>query len=119
MKQLFAVAFSGLFAACASAPPPTEQMALARSAIEDAQGAGAPESAPRELNAARVRLDEARRAGEANDNDVARRLAEEAEADAKLAAAKARSTRATAAVTAVQDSLRTLREELDRASRAP
>jgi len=103
-------------AACTGMPPPTGQFAVTRTAIDDAQSAGAPRHAPVELNAARSKLGQAERAVVQGDNDLAHRLAEQAEADAKLAAARARSTSAQEAVAAVQDSIRTLREELSRAA---
>jgi hypothetical protein len=101
-------------AACASAPVPNEQIAAGRAAVEVAQSAGAGQYAPAELNAARDKLERAQQAIRADDNLTARRLAEAAEADARLAHAKSTSARSQAAVEEIERSLSTLQEELRR-----
>lgn len=117
---MLAAAVLGLGACASAPPPPTEQLAVTRAAIEEAQTAGATERAPVEMQAARRKLDESRRAVVEDDNARARRLAEQAEADARLAAAKARSSRSQEAVAALQASIRTMRDELARdAATAP
>jgi hypothetical protein len=50
----------------------------------------------------------------AEDNTLARRLAEQSLAEAQLAAAKAESTKARNAASELQESIRVLREELAR-----
>ena len=94
--------------ACASAPPPTTQMAVSSAAVERASGPSAAE-APAELASARQKIVRANQLLVAKDNAGARRLAEEAEADAALAEARARETRSEAALNEVRDSIRQLR----------
>ncbi len=105
-----------VLSACASVPPPTEQLAVSRTAIEEAQTAGAGKHAPVELASAREKLEQARRAVQDEQNERARMLAEQAEADAKLAAMRARSAQSQETIAALQESIRTLRNELDRAA---
>ncbi len=102
-------------AGCASTPPaPTEQFALGRAAVADAVSAGAPELAPSALRSAQDNLDRANAALTAGKTVDARRFAEDAEADAKLAAATARSRKAERALAEVESGIRALREELVR-----
>ena len=107
-----------LLSACASVPPPTEQLAAGRSALNSAQQAGAPQYAPVELAQARTKLQDAEAAMRAEEFEVARRLAEEASADAALAQARAGSARARQAAQQVDESIRTLRSELERSTAA-
>ena len=100
--------------ACATTPPPTAQIAVSEKAVQDAVSADAPQLAPVELRNAQVKLDAAKTAMNQSDYDKAQRLAEEAQADADLAAAHARSVKAERAAAQVQDSVRALRSELSR-----
>ena len=99
-----------------AAPAPGEQVAVARAAVADAVSAGGAEFAPLALRGAQDKLDRANAAMAAGANRDARRWAEEAEADARLAAATARATKAERAVTEVQSGIRALQEELARNS---
>lgn len=102
-------------AGCSSVPPPREQMAMAHKAVERA--GGTPEVvalAPVELERARGKIDAAGRAMARGDHADARRLADEAEADARAAEARAASLKADRALADVNQSLRSLREELAR-----
>ena len=72
-----------VLAACATEPPPTAQLAAARAAVD--QAAPGASYAPRELAAAQTKLKEAQAALARGDNLQARRLAQEAEVDARLA----------------------------------
>src|SRR3569623_1689508 len=101
---------SVLFAGCASIPPPTDQLAVTRAAVTDATTA----AAPVELKSARDKLDEAEKAMNSKDFERAKRLAEEAQVDAKLAETKANAAKAHKAVESAQESNRVLREELQR-----
>jgi len=103
-------------AGCASVPAPTEQMALSRAAVSEAQSAGAPEFAPVELRSAQAQLEEARTAFQGENYVAARRLAERAEVDAKLAETKARSAKANRAVAELRQGIEALREEIERKS---
>lgn len=102
-----------LLAACASTPPPSEQLAVGRAAVERATGPAAAE-APTELAAARDKISRANVAFAKENYVLARQLAEQAEADATLAEAKARSVRADRALAEVRAGIRQLREEMDR-----
>ena len=79
-------------AACASAPPPATELASARAAIEHAGPIGA-HYAPAELAAAQSKLERAEQAMARGDHVLARRLAEEAEVDARFAWAMAENER--------------------------
>jgi hypothetical protein len=71
------------------------------------------------MRLARDKLARANVAMAAKEYDVARSLAEEAEVDAQLAAAKARSGRSTKAAAELQDASRALREEMNRQPQQP
>jgi hypothetical protein len=101
-----------LLSACASAQPPTAQLAVAGSTLSDAERAGAVRDAPVELNLARQKLAAAQAATRQENYDEARRLATEAEADAKLAEVKTRATLAEQSAAAVQRGATTLQREL-------
>jgi hypothetical protein len=104
-------------AGCASVPPPTEQMAVSRSAIANAVSAGGAEYAPVEMRAAQDKMDRAGRAMQKEEFQDARWLAEEAQADARLAEKKAGSAKAQKAASVSQDDIRVLREEMNRKSK--
>jgi hypothetical protein len=103
-----------LAAGCASTPAPTEQIAVSQAAVNDAVAAGAPEYAALELTLARDKMTAASNAVANKDYELARRLAAEAEVDARLARGKANAARAQKAANAVQEDIRVLREELNR-----
>jgi hypothetical protein len=85
--------------------------------VTDAVAAGGSQFAPVEMNAARDKIARANKAMAAKDYKLARSLAIEAQADAKLAQSKANSTKAQQASDALQDDIRVLNEELDRAGK--
>jgi septal ring factor EnvC (AmiA/AmiB activator) len=118
LKILAAFALSGaaLLAGCASVPPPTEQMALAKAAVTRATSAGGNEFAPVEMKSAIDKLDAADRAIGAKDYDRARQLAEQAQVDARAAEARAQNAKAQKALAETQESNRVLREEINRKS---
>jgi len=95
-------------------PPPNAQMAVAGSAVSKAENAGAVQYAPVELNSAREKLNRAQKAFDEEEYARARRFSEEAEVDANLAFAKARSANAQEAVAELQKTIRTLQEEMER-----
>lgn len=105
-----------LLAACASVPAPTEQMAVSTSAIANAASAGGAQYAPVELASARQKLERASLAMDKKDYVLARQLAEEAQADARLAEKTAESAKARKAAAVVQDDVRVLHEEINRKS---
>ena len=71
------------------------------------------------MAAARDKLNRANAAFAAKEFPLAKRLAEEAEADATLAEARSRSARSARALTEVRDGIRMLREEIGRQPVAP
>jgi uncharacterized protein DUF4398 len=101
---------------CASAPVPTEQLAVSRSAVDSATTAGGTEFAPLELKAARDKLEAANKAVAEENYEKAAMLASEAQVDAKLAETKAQSAKAQKAVAETQDNLRTMLQEVNRNS---
>ena len=102
-----------ILSACASTPPPIGQLAVGKAAVERATGPSAAE-APLALASARDKIGRANVAYAGKDYDLARRLAEQAEADATLAEAQARSVRSDRALTEVREGIRQLREEMAR-----
>lgn len=101
-------------AGCAGVPAPTEQMAVSRAAVANAVSAGGPEYAAVEMRTAQEKMDRASRAMEKEEYTIARRLAEEAQADARLAEKKAHSAKAEKAAGVTQEDIRVLREEMNR-----
>lgn len=101
-----------LLGACASkGPPPDGAMASARAALTQAEASGAGQLAPVELLAVRDKVAKAEAAVRNEEYDQARRLADEATADAMLAERKARAERARRAVTELQRSNAALQQE--------
>jgi hypothetical protein len=103
-----------IFIAGCAGNPPTEQMAVSKVAVSNASSAGGNEFAPIQLRSAMEKMDAAERAMTAEDYVLARQLAEEAQVDAQLAAATARSAKAQKAASALQEDNRVLRKEIDR-----
>lgn len=118
-KYLAATAIGcvAVIAGCASAPAPTEQMAVSKSAIANAVSAGGSEHAAVEMTSAQEKMNRASLAMAREDYDTARSLAEEAQADARLAEKKAHSEKAQKAANVMQDDIRVLREEINRKSK--
>ncbi len=107
-------ASTALLAACASVPPPKEQLAVTETEFRNAQSTGAATTASVELERARAKISEARAAIKDEDNARARRLLEEAEVDARRAAAKANADRADKALAELRESIRALEQEAAR-----
>lgn len=103
-----------LLAACASAPIPKEQLAVAEAAVRQASSANTGEGAPMELRVAIDKLAAARAAVAAGDMVRARQLAEQTELDARVAELHAQTTRSRKAAEESQNAARALSEELDR-----
>jgi hypothetical protein len=117
-KLLCAIAAMLALGACASQKTPaTADVAVSRAAVENATSAGAADLAPAEMQSARDKLMRANQALAAKDYGVARDLANQASVDAKLAQSKANSAKASNAADELQQSIRVLREELDRNSK--
>lgn len=75
---------------CASLPPPTTQLNAADAAVVEAREVRADQLAPEQLRAAQNRLAAAKEMMAGKDYELARQLAEQAEADAELAVALSR-----------------------------
>lgn len=107
-----------LTAACSSLKTPaTADVAVSKAAVENATGAGGGEFAPVEMKSAREKMALANTAMAAKDYKLAIDLATQAQADARLAQGKANSAKAQMASDALQNDIRVLREELDRANK--
>lgn len=103
-----------VLAGCASTPAPTSQMAVAEAAVATAKSSNTSEHAPGELQVAIAKLTSARDALARKDYDAARRYAEQAELDARVAQVRAQSVSARKAAQESQEAARVLREELNR-----
>lgn len=115
---LFSIVAGAVLTGCASQDlePPVAQMARAEAAIENAEQAGARDTAPLELQSARSHLSQAQRATSREEYQEALWLAEKAEADAELAEAKARTDREYETVAELKEGIRVLEDELQRQS---
>jgi hypothetical protein len=96
--------------------PATADVAVSQAAVGNASSAGGAEFAPVEMRSAREKIALANQAMAAKDYKRADDLANQAQADAKLAQSKADSAKAQLAANALQDDIRVLREELSRAN---
>jgi hypothetical protein len=96
--------------------PPTEQMAVSKLAVNAATSAGGNEFAPLPMRSAMEKMDAAEYAMGQEDYPLAKQLAEQAQVDAQLAAAAARSAKAQKAAGALQEGNRVLRQEINRSS---
>ena len=104
-------------AACASdKAPATADVAVSRAALANATSAGAADLAPAEMQSAREKLMRANQALAAKDYKTAQDLATQASADAQLAQSKANSAKATTAADELQQNIRMLRDEVNRAN---
>jgi len=104
-----AIAFA--IVACASAPLPTDKLAIAQSSIERAEQAQARQFAQVELDQARNKLAAARTAVDKHEPEEASRMADQADIDAQLAESTARAKRQELLAAEVDASLRELRDE--------
>lgn len=114
LRAIGTVSVIAVVSACAGVPPPTEQMAVSKSAIANAMSAGGSEFAPVEMRAAQDKMDRANLAMGKEDYAIARGLAEQAQVDARLAEKKAESAKAQKAASVVKEDTRVLSDELNR-----
>lgn len=103
-----------LVAGCASTPPPTEQIAISKTAVDNASSDGGDEYAPLQLKTAKEKLDAAEQAMVAKKYVLAKQLAEEAQVDAELAVAISRSDKNKKAADTVKEDSSVLHQEIDR-----
>lgn len=101
--------------ACASAPP-KEELSTADAAIQDADRAGAAQYEPELLSSARTKLNRANKDVANEENDDARRMAEEARAEAILASAKTEALKQDKQVNEMQKAIEALKQETSRIS---
>ena len=92
------------------------QLATSREAVDQAQIAGAEQTAPTEFGAAVDKLKQARAAADKRKKDDAMRLAQEAQVDANLARAKTNSAQARLAAAELAKSNQLLYEQINRAN---
>lgn len=104
----------GIITACGSTNPPTQELTETRMVIEQAEQVGAQEYAPLEIRDAGTKLEQARIAVDDKEYDKALRLLEHARVDAELAQIKALSAKSQQAAAELKESIRVLKEELDR-----
>lgn len=110
-RTLTALVGAGLLAAgCASVPEPKGELANADLALRKAEAVNAAELAPLDARLAREKLEKAKLEQSEGKNLDARRLAEQAEVDALVAEAKARSTRVQRATEEKQNQVDLLRK---------
>ncbi|WP_298212084.1 DUF4398 domain-containing protein [Acidovorax sp.] len=107
----------GALAACSSTPAPTEQIAVTRTTVNRVAAAPAvATSAPVQLQQAREKFIQAEKAMAKEDYVTARRLAAEAEVDARVAETRTNAASNAANLAQVQDGIRALQEEINRRS---
>lgn len=102
---------------CASKIVPVETISNAEMAINVAKESNAVINAPLELKIAEDKLISARIAVDKEDFENARRLAEQALADAKLAETKSLSIKSKKRAQEMQDSINALKSEIERKQR--
>lgn len=112
---VYTLVLVGLGGCAADAPPPQEQLAQAEQAVDTAGQSNASEFAALELRTAEDKLEQARQAMQDEDYVKARRLAEAAQVDARLAERKAQSQSTINAAQELSTSIETLRRESERA----
>lgn len=100
-------------AACATTDAPEREIGAARAMVSQARPLAA-QDAPQQLAEAQLKLARAEAAMQGGRHEQARILAQQAEADAKLALSMADRARAQRTAAEVQDANRTLRQEMER-----
>lgn len=97
---------------CASAVAPNEQIELTRSAVNRAVSADATQYAPVEMRAAQDKLSAMDRALGEKDLKTVRSLAEQAEADARLAERKAQARKTSEQLLDARKGIEVLKQEM-------
>jgi major membrane immunogen (membrane-anchored lipoprotein) len=93
------------------------QIETTSATVKQAEEAGARDFAPIELRLAEQKLEKARSALKNKEYDRALRLSQQSEVDAGLAEAKSRTAKAEKAVDELQQSIRTIQSEINRATK--
>lgn len=99
---------------CASTKPPTDKLTRTQVAINQAEQVGARDYAPLEIREAKKKLEKAQELIEQKKYEQAARLSDEAEVDAQLAEAKTVSGKAQKAVRELRESIKALKQEIER-----
>jgi hypothetical protein len=107
-RRLLAMIVLSTLAACASIPPPVQDVAEAERAVQAAADAGAGTVAPAEFEKARGKLEAAKSALQAQQHLKARQLAEQALVDAELAQVTAEAEAGARAATEIRAQIRDL-----------
>jgi hypothetical protein len=111
LKLATLVLGSSLVLAGCAGNPPSEQYAVTQSAVNSAVSAGGTEFAALEMKSAQDKLKQAELAMHDKKYDEARRLAEQAEWDARVAERKAQAAKAEKAVQDAKQGVQELRQE--------
>ena len=114
LPLLVLVASSLLFSGCSSVPKPIGEIASAKTLIESAETNEAGKYAPVALDRAKTKLKRAQKAMIEEEYLEAKQLADEAQADAKLASVKANSARSEDAAKKMNDTVKGMAQELER-----
>lgn len=101
-----------ILSACGSAPKPLPQIASAKTAIAAAEKIQASKYAIVELDRAQNKLILAEKTMQKGNNEEARRLAEQALAEAEYASAKTVATRVTTGAKEMEDSIHILKQQM-------
>jgi hypothetical protein len=101
---------------CATNPVADEKIAVAKTSLQRAEQAGAPQAAAVELATAREKLTRAEKANADHNLKPASELAEQANIDAQIAEATAQLERSHKAAAEFDASMRALRQEATRSS---
>ncbi|MGK9064561.1 DUF4398 domain-containing protein [Stutzerimonas chloritidismutans] len=117
VPKLAAVALGGLLLVGCAGNPPNEQFAVTESAVRSAVSAGGTEYAAVEMRAAQEKWKQAELEMQKENYDKARKLAEQAEWDARVAERKAQAAKAKRAVEEANKGIEDLREESMRGTR--
>ncbi|HSX70728.1 MAG TPA: DUF4398 domain-containing protein [Pseudomonas sp.] len=97
-------------AGCAGNPP-SEQLASASAVIKSAEAAGGPEFAPADMKAAKDKMSQAQVLMQDQQYEQARRLIEQAEADARVAERRALAGKAQRSLDDAHQGVQQIREE--------
>ncbi|OCT21296.1 DUF4398 domain-containing protein [Pseudomonas putida] len=112
IKFLAAAGLLLVLGGCASPLMPSEQIELTRSAVNRAVSADATQYAPVEMRAAQDKLNAMERALGEKDAAQVKTLAEQAEADARLAERKAAARKTQAQLDTARQGIEVLKQEL-------
>lgn len=120
LRLLASTSILMLLAACASAPlPPTQQLQAAEIAIRGAEQERVADFSPLELRQAHDKLNAARTAVQAEEMELASRLATESRVSAELATAKTAELKAKAVNDELQQNINAIQQEALRTPGSP